>query len=69
MKLQHLKQQAGENQYKRAPDAGRDLREGHQLHPACGGQNGHVAGTAHIGHAEPRRDRRLDGVEPHEPAQ
>ena len=45
-----------------------DLCKGHQLHAVSGGQNGHVAGAAHVGHTQTCGNASLDGVEANQTA-
>ena len=45
-----------------------DLCKGHQLHAVSSGQNGHVAGAAHVGHTQTCGNASLDGVEANQTA-
>ena len=56
-------QQAADDQDDRAAETGRDLRKGHELHAVCRGKDRHIAGAAHIRHAQPRGDTGLDRIE------
>ena len=58
--------QAGEKQNDGAAQAGGDLREGHQLHAVGSRQHGHVAGAAHVGHAQAGSDTGFEGIEAHQ---
>ena len=44
------------------------LCKGHQLHAVSSGQNGHVAGAAHVGHTQTCGNASLDGVEANQTA-
>ena len=65
--LQQVAQQrqhdAADDEDDGAAKAGGNLREGHEFHAVGGRKHRHVAGAAHVGHAQARRDAALHRIE------